>query len=78
MPKRQQEIIESIRSGKSTPSDIIDSLNLSKYKTRQHAVRSINNILQRLMKEGIIDREKQGKTYVYLLGPKIKSVAVYA
>ncbi len=78
IPRRQREIIEAIRTGKGTPSEIIDVISLEKYKSKDHAIRSANNILQRLMKDGLIEREKQGKTFVYALGPKMKSIAVRA
>lgn len=76
MPKRQREIIEAIRSGKNTPGDIIDAIDLKKYKSKSHAIRSINNILQRMMKEGLIEREKQGKTFGYALSPRLRSMSV--
>lgn len=78
IPRRQREIIEAIRKGKVSPSEIIDSITMDKYKTKDHAIRSVNNILQRLMKDRLIDREKQGKTFIYALGPKLKSIAVRA
>lgn len=78
IPRRQREIIEAIRKGKVSPSEIIDSITMDKYKSKDHAIRSVNNILQRLMKDGLIDREKQGKTFIYALGPKLKSIAVRA
>ena len=78
MPRRQREIIEAIRAGKSTPGDIIDAIDLKKYKSKSHAIRSVNNILQRMMKEGLIEREKQGKTFGYTLSPKLRSMAVRA
>jgi type II secretory pathway predicted ATPase ExeA len=78
MPRRQREIIEAIRTGKNTPGEIIDSIDLEKYKSKSHAIRSVNNILQRMMKDGIIEREKQGKTFIYTLSPRIKSIAVQA
>lgn len=78
IPKRQREIIEAIRKGRSTPSEIIASIDMSNYKSSGHALRSVNNILQRLMKEGLIEREKHGKTFIYTLGPKLRSMTVSA
>ena len=78
IPKRQREIIEAIQQGKTTPNDIVDSLNLEKYKSKEHAIRSVNNILQRLMKDNIVKRGRQGKTYIYSLAPKIKNLVVSA
>ncbi len=73
---RQQEIIEILAKGDMTPGQIVNSLDLSEYKTRQHAVRSINNILQRLVQEGYVERRKVGKAFVYTLMPKIRNILV--
>ena len=61
-----------------TPGQIADSLNLEKYKTRQHAVRSVNNILKELMREDFVERKKTEKTFVYQLSPRIKTLVVKA
>jgi len=78
MPKRQREIVDAIRLGRATPGEIVDAIDLSKYKSRQHALRSVNNILQRLKQDGIVERERRGKTFVYSLGPKASSLVVEA
>ncbi len=78
LPQRQREIIEALRDGKTTPSQIVASLDLSKYKSKEHAIRSVNNILKRLMDDGFVDRERQGKTFIYKLSPKIKAMLVKA
>ena len=59
-----------------TPGQIANSLDLTEYKSRQHAVRSINNILQRLTQEGYIERRRVGKAFVYTLMPKIRNMLV--
>jgi len=78
MPKRQREILEAIRNNKNTPNDILDAIDLSSYKSRYHALRSVNNILHRLMKEGYVERKKQGKTYYYTLSSKLRTLLVNA
>lgn len=78
LPRRQREIIEALRDGKTTPSEIVSSLDLSKYKSKEHALRSVNNILKRLMEDGFVEREKHGKTFIYKLSPKIKAMLVKA
>ncbi len=78
LPQRQREIIEALRDGKTTPSQIVASLDLSKYKSKEHALRSVNNILKRLMDDGFVEREKHGKTFIYKLSPKIKAMLVKA
>jgi hypothetical protein len=61
-----------------TPGQIADLLNLEKYKTRQHAVRSVNNILKELMREEFVERRKTEKTFVYQLSPRIRTLVVKA
>lgn len=78
MPKKQREVLEAIRNNKNTPNEILDSIDLSTYKSRYHALRSVNNILQRLMKEGYVERRKQGKTYYYTLSSKLRTLLVNA
>lgn len=78
MPKRQREILDAIRNNKNTPSEILEAIDLSNYKSKYHALRSVNNILHRLMKEGYVERKKQGKTYYYTLSSKIRTLLVNA
>jgi type II secretory pathway predicted ATPase ExeA/predicted transcriptional regulator len=77
-PKRQREVIDALLNGATTPSEILEKISLDKYKSREHALRSVNNILQRLLKQGIVLRKKQGKTYVYILSPKMKTLLTKA
>jgi len=78
MPKRQKEVLEAILENKNTPNEILEHVDLSKYKSKYHALRSINNILQRLIKEGYVERRKHGKTYYYTLSTKIRTLLVKA
>ena len=73
---RQQEIIEILGKRDMTPGQISNMIDLKEYKSRQHAVRSINNILQRLVQEGYVERRKVGKAFVYTLMPKIKNMLI--
>ncbi len=73
---RQQEIVEILAKGDMTPGQVANALDLSDYKSRQHAVRSVNNILQRLVQEGYVERRRVGKAFVYALMPKIKNMLV--
>jgi len=78
MPRRQKEVLEAIIENKNTPNEILEYIDLSKYKSRYHALRSVNNILQRLIKEGYVERRKHGKTYYYTLSPKLRTLLVKA
>jgi len=74
----QRDIVETLSQRSLSPGQIADSLSLDKYKSRQHAVRSVNNILKMLLADGYVERQQSEKTFVYSLTPKIKSLLVRA
>ncbi len=76
MTPMQREIIEVLAQKPLSPGQIANSLNIEKYKSRQHAVRSVNNILKFLLKQGFVERKQFEKTFVYSLTPKIKTLMV--
>ena len=77
MPFRQKQILEILsREDWQSPGTITNSLDLEQYKSRAHAVRSVNNILHRLMLEGYVQRESRGKFFLYSLTPKVRTVFV--
>jgi len=57
-----------------TPGQIADEIGTQKYKTRQHAVRSVNNILKDLMKEDLVERRRKDRAFVYELTSKVKTL----
>ena len=73
----QREIVEML-ANPMTPGQIANNLDLTKYKSRQHAVRSMNNILKRLMDDGLVERSKEDRAYLYQLSPSIRSIVVRA
>ncbi len=76
MTPLQKEIMQLLSKGAYTPGEVANSLDLSKYKSRQHAVRSINNIMKRLMAEGFLERSKRDKAYIYSLVPQLKTILI--
>ncbi|MCD6215843.1 MAG: AAA family ATPase [Candidatus Aenigmarchaeota archaeon] len=74
LPSRQREIVKILQLSDSSPNQIVSKLDLKKYKTKQHAVRSVNNILKRLLKNKIVTRKVSGKTYIYVLSSKYKTL----
>ncbi|MCD6477027.1 MAG: AAA family ATPase [Candidatus Aenigmarchaeota archaeon] len=77
LPYKQRKILEILsKRDWLSPSAIAQELDMSKYGSRGHAVRSVNNILRRLMLEGYVLREAKGKAFVYTLTPKIKTYFV--
>jgi type II secretory pathway predicted ATPase ExeA len=79
LPERQKIVLEALGDkGELTPSEIIKSVQLENYKDNDNAVRSINNLLKRLMKEKLVERTKRGKTYKYRVSSKYNSLTVKA
>jgi predicted transcriptional regulator len=73
----QREIVEMLIRP-MTPGQVADSLDLTKYKSRQHAVRSMNNILKRLMEENLVERVREDRAFVYQLVPSLRSIVIRA
>lgn len=77
LPYKQREIVKILSDEDELfPSEIAERLGTDSYKTKQHAVRSVNNILRRLLKEDVLERKKRGKGYVYFLDTKTKNLLV--
>ena len=74
----QKEIIEMLGKKPMDPGSIADHLNLKKYKSRQHAVRSVNNILKILAENNFVVRERLGRVYVYKLRSAVKTMIIKA
>jgi len=51
-------------------------MDLSEYKDKHNAVRSVNNILKRLLKDEFLTRKGKGKSYQYMVSEKIKTLLV--
>ncbi len=77
LPYKQRKIVELLsKEHWLTPGSIVEKLEFKSYKSKGHAVRSVNNILHRLMLEGFIQREARGKAFMYALTPKVKTLFV--
>ncbi|MFP4045983.1 MAG: AAA family ATPase [Candidatus Aenigmatarchaeota archaeon] len=77
LPYKQREIVKVLAEEDDLyPSEIAEELGTESYKTKQHAVRSINNILRRMLKEDLIERKRKGKGYIYSLNIKTKNLLV--
>ena len=74
MSQRQKNIIDALEANKTlTPSEIVSKIDCAEYKTRDNAIRSVNNILKRMVNEGRLVRKKKDKAFVYELSQKMKS-----
>ncbi|MBU0952997.1 MAG: AAA family ATPase [Nanoarchaeota archaeon] len=79
LPERQRKLLEVLaQKGTASPAQIVKALAAEGYKNRDNAVRSINNLLKRLMTQGFVERQKRGKTYKYQVSPKYQSMLVTA
>ncbi len=75
LPEKQKEILKTLSaSGPLSPAEIAEKLGVEDYKTEDHASRSVNNILRRLMDADCILREKRGKGFVYKLSLKVRTL----
>jgi type II secretory pathway predicted ATPase ExeA len=76
LPRKQKSILELLaKTDWLTPAAIAEQIG-GRYASRGHAVRSINNILHRLMLDGYVQREARGKAYMYALTPKLRTLFV--
>lgn len=63
---KQRSIYDAVADlEEATSGEIVDHIGLDDYKSRSHAIRSINNILRRLMEQDVVERERKGRTYLY-------------
>ncbi len=77
LPAKQRRILEVLsKSTWLTPTQIVEKMGTEGYKSQHHAIRSINNILKRLMLEGYVQRESRGKAFVYSLTPRARAYFV--
>ena len=79
LPYRQKSILEILsKGGVMTPSQIVKQLDPGDYNDHGNAVRSVNNILRRLMKDKMVLRERKGKSYRYRIDPRFQTMFVAA
>lgn len=66
LTEKQRKIIEVLlEKDRASSSDIAEKIGIDNYRSRSHAIRSVNNILKRLMDDEIISRERRGRSYEY-------------
>jgi len=77
LPYKQKKILELLsKKDWLTPTAIVEELDMKGYRSKGHAIRSVNNILRRLMLDGYVQREARGKAFMYALTPKLKTLFV--
>ncbi len=79
LPYRQKSILQILSTGGDmTPSQIVKHMGPDDYTDKGNAVRSVNNILRRLMADKVVIRERRGKAYKYRIDPKLQTMFVDA
>jgi type II secretory pathway predicted ATPase ExeA len=79
LPERQKAVLEILSlKGPLTPSEIINELNIEEYKSKGNALRSVNNLLGRLMREKLVERKRKGKSYRYSVSARYQTIMVKA
>ncbi len=79
LPYRQKHILQILSTGGDmTPSQIVRQMGPDDYTDKGNAVRSVNNILRRLLDEKMVIRERKGKAYKYRIDPKLQTMFVDA
>ncbi|MBL7206794.1 MAG: AAA family ATPase [Candidatus Aenigmarchaeota archaeon] len=78
LPDRQKSIFETLEGRELTPSEVVSNMESDGYKNKDNAIRSINNLLRRMMADGIVERKKIGKTYKYKVAGKYETLMVKA
>ena len=75
LSNKQIMILEILNKNPSiTPSQIVEFLDKGEYKDKNNAIRSVNNILKRLLNMGFVERRKRGNTFLYNLSGKGKTL----
>lgn len=63
---KQRHVYDAVEElGEATSGEIVEHMGMEDYQSRSHAIRSINNILRRLMEQNIITRKRKGRNYLY-------------
>ena len=75
LSRKQRNILQLLNENPNlTPSEIVEHLGIGGYKSKNNAIRSINNILRRLIRDDLVERKKFGNSYVYNISGKAKTL----
>ncbi|MBN1896850.1 MAG: AAA family ATPase [Candidatus Aenigmarchaeota archaeon] len=79
LPYRQRSILEILSKGDGmTPTQVVKQMDPKEYNDAGNAIRSVNNILRRLMKDKMVIRERKGKAFKYRINPKFQTMFIEA
>ncbi len=72
---KQRKILEILnKKPELTPTEIVENIEDESYKNKNNAIRSINNMMRRMMRDELVNRKKMSNSYVYSLSGKAKSI----
>ena len=74
LPNKQKKIIDILLE--KEPRSTTELVNCLQYPSEEKGLRAVNNLLNRLLKENYIEREKFGKSYTYKLTPSIRTMLI--
>lgn len=79
LTSKQKEILDLLnKESNLSPTEIVQRIDIKNYKSKSHAIRSVNNILRRLMDDDLIMRTKTANKFVYSLSGKAKTILAEA
>ena len=80
LPPRQKLIVDTLaKEGELTPTEIVAKIQATgDYQDTENAIRSVNNLVRRLMSDGLVERKKIGKAFKYKISPRYQTLLVKA
>ena len=72
LSKKQKAILAKLGEGELSPSALAELLE-GYYKDGQTANRAVNNILKRLLEQGLVERRQVGKGFAYSLSGRVRA-----
>ena len=80
LPDRQKLIMSLLaKEGELTPTEMVKKVQAKgEYKDTDNAIRSVNNLVRRLLSDGLVERKKTGKAYKYRISPRYQTLFIEA
>ena len=74
---KQKKILETLIQPLTT-EEIVEIVGIENFKSKNHGIREINNILRRMLELGYVERKRKNRNFVYSLSPKLQTIFVKA
>ena len=72
---KQKQILELLLQPLSTEG-IVNMIGIENFKSKTHGIRSINNILKRLLELGYVERTRKNRNFIYTISPKLQTIFI--